>query len=209
MSASTNMSEETNKPVVWVLLSGGIDSAACVALYLDQGCCVETIHINYGQVSAEHERTASDAIAEHFGVPLTTLTLSGGLPRASGEIVGRNALLIFAALMEIGDRHGLVALGLHSGTPYYDCGTSFTSATQRILDGYTDGCIKLATPFLTWNKREIWEFGVSRGLPFGLTYSCEDGGDEPCGECLSCLDRRTLDVVSNLSDSTQAVRRKP
>ncbi|MEE8452645.1 MAG: 7-cyano-7-deazaguanine synthase [Thermoguttaceae bacterium] len=199
------MSQKADKPVVWVLLSGGIDSAACAAFYLRQGFAVETLYIDYGQAAAKHEEVAAAAIAERFGVPHVRYMWSGGSIKGSGEICGRNAFLLFGALMEIGNRHGLLAIGLHSGTPYYDCGESFMSATQLLLDGCTDGRIKAVAPFLTWNKREIWEFCIDCGVALGLTYSCEKGSDKPCGECLSCLDRRTLNAVSNLSDSTHAV----
>lgn len=43
--------ELTVAPRAWLLLSGGIDSAACLAFYLKQGFRVECFHINFGQAA--------------------------------------------------------------------------------------------------------------------------------------------------------------
>jgi len=169
-----------------------MDSAACVALYLRQGFIVETLYIDYGQAAAKYEEQAAMAIAKYFNVPHTKYVWSGGTLKGSGEILGRNAFLLFGALTEVGGRHGMIAIGLHSGTPYYDCGQSFMSAIQPLFDGCTDGRIKAVAPLLSWTKREIWELCVDCSVPLELTYSCEKGSDTPCGECLSCQDRKDI-----------------
>ena len=55
---------------VVILLSGGIDSMACVNFYLQQGYDVECIFCNYGQPGAVSELIAASKIAEHYQVPL-------------------------------------------------------------------------------------------------------------------------------------------
>ena len=54
-----------------VLLSGGLDSAACVNFYKDQGCKVSAIHFSYGQVAESNELDAACRVtAIHFGKSL-------------------------------------------------------------------------------------------------------------------------------------------
>lgn len=173
-----------------VLLSGGIDSSACVAFLLDQAFRVESLFIDYGQAAAPQERAAAAAMASHFGVPLRQVRLSEVRPKAAGIIPGRNAFLVLAAVME-SDRP-LIAIGVHSGTAYWDCSPDFVEKMQAVLDGYTDGRVRLLAPFATWTKREIWDFCLSKHVPIQLTYSCESGGERPCGHCLSCRDLEAL-----------------
>lgn len=88
----------------------------------------------------------------------------------------------------------IIGIGVHSGTAYYDCTKTFIQASNDLLDVYTNGKISVEAPFMDWNKLEIWEFCHQNEVPVKLTYSCEAGNQEPCGKCLSCLDRRALDA---------------
>ena len=55
---------------VLVLLSGGIDSSACLVFYLTQGFSVSALFVDYGQVSKGREESAASAMCAHYGVPL-------------------------------------------------------------------------------------------------------------------------------------------
>jgi 7-cyano-7-deazaguanine synthase len=177
---------------VYVLLSGGIDSAACVAFYLEQGFSVQGIFIDYGQVAAQREADAAKAIARHFNILFDRVAWSGLHKKGAGLICGRNAFLLIAALMELPECAGILALGIHSGTEYIDCTPAFVQKMQSILDIYTQGRIQIGAPFLKWAKQEIWKYCKYRGVPLELTYSCEYGIDQPCGKCLSCRDLEVL-----------------
>ena len=188
-------SELATRPRAWLLLSGGIDSAACLAFYLKAGFRVECFHISFGQPASEHEQAAAERVARHFDVPLTILRWSGSADFMAGEIIGRNAFLFLGALIEIGKNKGVLATGIHSGTPYFDCSQTFLSSLQTVFDGYCDGRVQLAAPFLEWSKQQVLEFCEFEGVPIHLTYSCERGADQHCGRCLSCLDRSALSVL--------------
>lgn len=177
---------------VWVLLSGGMDSAACVSFYLDQGACVSGLFIDYNQPSKAQELSAAKAVAAHYGIRILHAEWKGVRVPSAGEIVGRNALLMAGALFEIGADTGMLAAGIHSGTGYFDCTDEFLDLWQGLLDGYSQGRLQLALPFLSWSKRDIWEFCSQRAVPVDITYSCEQGGPAPCGTCRSCKDRETL-----------------
>jgi 7-cyano-7-deazaguanine synthase len=112
-----------------------------------------------------------------------------------GEIPGRNAFLVFAAVLARGAEPGIIAIGIHEGTQYYDCTEGFLKSIQIVLDGYAAGKIKVAAPFLNWGKQIIWEFCKKVGVPVNSTYSCEKGGVHPCGKCLSCKDREALSAL--------------
>lgn len=174
---------------VLVLLSGGVDSSCCVTFYLAQRLTVECLFVDYCHAAANAERRAARAIAKHYGVVLHEMTITGLPPRSSGLIPARNALLICTALASVAPTTGLVAIGIHGGTPYPDCTPQFVSACQSLTDIYTDGRVKIAAPFAEWTKGDLYTYAGEVGVPVVQTYSCEAGASEPCGDCLSCKDR--------------------
>jgi 7-cyano-7-deazaguanine synthase len=116
-------------------------------------------------------------------------------PRTSfsiGEVVGRNAFLIMAALM-FGPRNpDFIAIGIHAGSPYYDCSVPFFERMSILLAEHTDGRCALLAPFLEWSKSDVFEYAINSGLDLSSTFSCEAGTLPTCGSCRSCLDRKVL-----------------
>ena len=184
--------KNSRKKKVWVLLSGGIDSSACLAFYLEEGFSVNGVFVDYGQLAAHQEKESAENIAKHYRIKLEKIEWSGLRHKNAGLIQGRNAFLLMAALMEIPKEVGTLAIGIHSGTSYVDCAPVFVCKMQSIFDMYTNGSIQIGTPFLKWTKRDIWDFCKSRKVPVGLSYSCEKGLSQPCGKCLSCRDLEKL-----------------
>lgn len=176
-----------------VLMSGGIDSAACAHLFVSQGFMVRGVFIDYGQAGARLERRAVRALSSCLRVPLTIYEVHPAGPYSAGELVGRNAFLIFASLLLTCQRSGLLAIGVHAGSPYYDCSPPFIQSVADLVAEYTDGAVEVVAPFVDWSKRDIFQYFVSAGLSVGLTYSCEAGTEPPCGECASCRDRLALE----------------
>jgi 7-cyano-7-deazaguanine synthase len=185
-------SSADTRPTTLVLLSGGLDSAACAHWLKHQSHDLACLFVNYGQPAHRHEGTAAQAVACHLNLPLSTVSCSGFRIPPEGEIMGRNLFLLSAALMHLQRPTGLIATGIHAHTPYYDCSVAFVGDAQRLLDGYTGGRLRLVTPFLTWSKADIWRYCITSGMPVNATYSCERGTAPPCGQCRSCLDRERL-----------------
>lgn len=177
---------------VLTLLSGGLDSTACVGFYRRLDLPVRGLFVDYGQLGAPQEFAAATAVASHFRIPLLSIAWGGAQDKRDGLILGRNAALLFAGLMELKSSHGLVAIGIHRGTRYFDCSPPFVSAMQGLFDGYADGRVRIGAPFLDWTKHDIWSFSLEAGVPVELTYSCELGKPQPCGECASCGDLSAL-----------------
>ena len=174
-----------------VLMSGGLDSSACAHLLVEQGHIVRGIFVDFGQAAREHENLAVARIADVLGISITTLHVgSGGY--GAGELVGRNAFLLMTAIFLGRVHEGLLAIGVHAGTPYYDCSAGFIDRLQTLAEEHTDGRLTVAAPFLDWTKCQIHEYIVKSGLPIDATYSCESGTTPPCGSCASCRDRRVL-----------------
>jgi 7-cyano-7-deazaguanine synthase len=177
---------------VLVLLSGGIDSTACLDFYTDLGRAPCALFVDYGQPASRIEADAAKAVAAHYSVPLISLTWFGHQTKHDGLIPGRNCFLISAALMERPRSASLIAIGVHAGTDYADCGQQFLERMQAILDVYENGSVQLTAPFVTWTKADIVAYCAIRKVPVHLTYSCERGTEPSCGSCLSCKDRRSL-----------------
>ena len=195
----TSDSSSNQDKAVLVLLSGGIDSTACVEFYLSQQSSVNALFVEYGQLSAKQEIAATKRICYHYGISLSIVSCNGAQGKTSGLIQGRNAFLLCTALMEFGKPSGIIAIGVHAGTSYSDCSKRFLKTVQVIFDDYADGCIRVGAPFLEWTKRDIWDYCLDRQVPLQLTYSCELGQNQPCGQCLSCRDLESLRALSKLN----------
>ncbi|HTW77090.1 MAG TPA: 7-cyano-7-deazaguanine synthase QueC [Thermoplasmata archaeon] len=208
------MSERSHGAVV--LLSGGMDSATCLAIARRAHARVAALTVVYGQRHAREIRSAR-ALARHFrvrehtvvSVPLAHLVRSALTDRrreipASGPRPGRipstyvparNTVLLALALgyaeSRRADRIYIGANAIdYSGYP--DCRPAFLRAFERTARlgtrAGTEGRVRLRirAPLLRDSKTEIVRRGERLGVPWGLTWSCYRGGARPCGTCDSC-----------------------
>jgi 7-cyano-7-deazaguanine synthase len=182
------------KPSTVILLSGGIDSTACIRYYLKLNFKVSGLYIDYGQRSRNLERKSAIQVAEHYNITLDKVSFSSKNDCAPGEIRGRNAFFIMAALMVYPTFKGILSMGIHAGSPYYDCSQQFVRDITRLLDAYTNGEVRFDAPFINWNKRAIYDYCIKEAVPIQLTYSCQEGILPPCGRCESCKDREALNA---------------
>jgi 7-cyano-7-deazaguanine synthase len=183
-------------PEILVLLSGGVDSSACVNFYRELGRPVCGLFVDYGQPAAAQEARSALAVAKYYSVPLRRLVLHGSSSKSVGLIQGRNMFLLALAVMERPKTVTVIAIGIHSGTQYVDCSRDFLVSAQRFLDLLEPGVVRFSAPFLEWNKGEILSYCLDARVPLDLTYSCERGGPEPCMVCSSCRDRESLNACS-------------
>ena len=172
-----------------VLVSGGIDSSATIAVCQGTKSTVSGLFFNYGQPAALSEWQAAQCIAGHYRINIDKVNLGVTLVSDRGEFFGRNALFILAAAGAILQRPLTIALGIHALSDYYDTTPLFVRHMQRLLNGYSGGMVTLSVPFLANTKDEVVQFARKEAVPIGLTYSCEWQNAPACAECPSCRDR--------------------
>lgn len=179
-------------PQAIILLSGGIDSAACAHFAKSSGAQVSGLFVSFGQPAATQEASAARALADQLCIPLKIFHLTPSRELSTGELLGRNMFLATTALFVSGITQGAIYAGIHAGTPYFDCSPRFCELANSVLSEHTDGRVSYIAPFITWTKAEIFAYFNDAQLPIALTYSCEAGDTAPCGNCASCSDRRAI-----------------
>jgi 7-cyano-7-deazaguanine synthase len=177
---------------VLVLASGGIDSTLCIHHLVRDGYPVRAMHIEFGQPASEREWESVERIGRKLGIESTQVGMSPIRSAGNPEIVGRNAALICIALLHARANEKLICIGVHAGTPFFDCSPSFVETMGRLVAEQTDSRVRLLAPLVALTKPEI----VARARGFGIslvdTYSCQLGTVPPCGRCHSCRDRIAL-----------------
>lgn len=117
----------------------------------------------------------------------------------------RNGLFLSAAAAEaLALECATVCYGAHAddaaGSAYPDCSEAFVAAMARAIEEGTGGQLRLEAPFVTWSKADIVAEGMRLGVPFELTWSCYEGGEAPCGQCGTCIDRAAAFAANAIPD---------
>ncbi len=125
-------------------------------------------------------------------------------------VPGRNILFLsFALSLAEGHNYDSIYIGVnaldYSGYP--DCRPEFIQSFQKMANLGTkvgvggNSNIKIKTPLLKLNKKEIILLGKKVGAPLHLTHSCYDPiKGRVCGKCDSCLLRAKGFSEAGLTD---------
>lgn len=210
------------QPKVWVSLSGGLDSTALLSALMyrrgghePQVCAIS---FSYGQRHAR-ELVAAKDIAGYFGVPhqivylptLSSPALTQGQPVPHGHyaedtmvdtvVQGRNLLMASTAVALAGKGDSVV-FAVHSGDHaiYPDCREEFWAPLRAAVRRAYE--VDLVTPYIGLSKAEIVAVGIAAEAPFGLSWSCYEGGDVHCGRCGTCVERAEAFHVAGIPDPT-------
>ena len=115
----------------------------------------------------------------------------------STYVPGRNIIFLsFALSYAEAIKAEAIFIGAHiqdySGYP--DCRPEFYQEFSRVIATGTKAGIKkskiqIKTPLIRKTKAQIIRLGANLGVPFGLTWSCYQGGKKPCRRCDSCYFR--------------------
>ncbi len=219
---------------VVVLLSGGMDSV-CALFDARQNHEVSAcLSFDYGAKHNAREipfaaRQAASMAIPHVIIPLdfigqyfaSDLLKSGGeIPRGHYEeesmkktvVPFRNGILlaIAAGFAESRGAEALV-IAAHSGDHaiYPDCREDFMRAMSDAVRLGTYAGIEILRPFIAMTKSGIAKHGSGLGVDFAQTWSCYAGGEEHCGECGTCVERRESFVLAGLSDPTKYASHAP
>lgn len=90
-----------------------------------------------------------------------------------------------------------------AGNAYPDCTEEFIQAMSRAIGEGTDFKVRLSGPWSQMNKAGVVAEGLKAGMTqedFEHTWSCYEGGDEPCGECGTCIDRKAALEANGLKN---------
>jgi len=216
-----------------VLLSGGLDSATCLAVASEQGFSCNALSFNYGQRHGV-ELGAARAVAKSFGVPNhvvmdINLRQWGGSALTSDDIAvpkdslqegipctyvpARNIIFLSFALgwaETLGAKDIFIGVNSLDYSGYPDCRPEFIAAfTECARLGTKAGVeghpFRIITPLQYLSKAEIIRLGSKLGVDYSLTKSCYDPSPEglACGKCDSCLLRSKGFQEAGVEDPTQ------
>lgn len=189
---------------VMVLLSGGMDSAVCLAYAKQRGYEPRALFVDYNQRHLPAELDRAQALARHYGtgleVAMARLAMAGPLT-GTGEITDtassvlpfRNALLLSLGVMHAaaeGCREVWIGCNATDAAGYPDCRETFLkSFGMATLWGSEEQVRTVHAPFLHLTKREIAFLGDALGVPWEQTWSCYRGGEKACETCPACEER--------------------
>jgi 7-cyano-7-deazaguanine synthase len=223
-------------PRAIVLLSGGMDSAVCLAIARAQGFECHALSFQYGQRHASELEAAREVAralgaTEHrlidielraFGGSALTDDIDVPADRSPAEIgrdvpvtyvPARNTIFLAYALAhaEVTGAHDIyIGVNALDYSGYPDCRPSFIAAFQaaaRLGTRLTD--LTIRAPLLRMTKTEIIAKGQSLGVDFGMTRTCyaPDAAGRACGRCDACHLRLTAFLERGLVDTAPYVTR--
>jgi len=168
-----------------VLFSGGLDSTVLMHTLAGE---LYPVFCDYGQPHLEAEYAAAERIwpSKLIVIELPQLTMPGRIGKAS-VVPGRNLLMVAAAAayaLSIGASRVVSGVNATDHDVYADCLPEFNTNLDRLL--YSTYGVRYVAPFENTTKAEIVALGRECGAPIADSWSCYNGGDEPCGECSAC-----------------------
>lgn len=198
-----------------VLLSGGLDSATCLAMARESGVECYCMAFSYGQRHSI-EISRAEKLAEKMGaakfrvveidlrsfggsaltsdIEVPKSGFGGGIPIT--YVPARNTIFLSYALAwaeVLGASYIFIGVNALDYSGYPDCRPEYISAFQKMADlatrvGVEGSGVRIETPLIQLTKAQIIRVGVSLGVDYSLTTSCYDPTVDgaPCGECESC-----------------------
>jgi 7-cyano-7-deazaguanine synthase len=222
------MNGPTEKPAV-VLLSGGLDSATCLAIAADSGFRCYALSLDYGQ-RHRSELIAAENVARSKGVELKVLNLDlraiGGsaltddidVPEEESEgipvtyVPARNTIMLSLALAwaeVLGANDIFIGVNAVDYSGYPDCRPEFINAYEEMANlatkaGVVGNRLSIHTPLIDLSKADIICQGIALGVDYSLTVSCYQADEEgrACGVCDSCRIRAAGFDAAHVSDPT-------
>ena len=220
------------KPRALVLLSGGLDSATCLAIARDAGFETYALSVEYGQrhaaelaaarrvaaaLGAVAHRVAHVDLGQFGGSALTdpalavpTDGLDGGIPIT--YVPARNTIMLSIAMAwaeVLGARHIYVGVNAVDYSGYPDCRPAFIEAFETMANLATKAGVEghrltIHAPLIDLSKAQIIQHGTELGVDYGLTVSCYQADDDgrACGLCDACRLRRAGFEAAGLPDPT-------
>jgi 7-cyano-7-deazaguanine synthase len=197
-----------------VLVSGGLDSATCLALARHEGFDCYALSFAYGQrhraelqaaarvasmLGAIEHRVMTIDLAAFGGSALTDTNIAvpegpaqGGIPIT--YVPARNTVFLAFALAwseVLAAQDIFIGVNAVDYSGYPDCRPEFVAAFERVANLATRAGVEGATPLriraplIEWSKADIVRHGLALGVDFAQTVSCYQA-DEAGRACGRC-----------------------
>ncbi|MFA6301607.1 MAG: 7-cyano-7-deazaguanine synthase QueC [Legionella sp.] len=215
-----------------ILVSGGLDSATCLALAKSKGFQCYALSFSYGQRHSA-ELVAAQRVAQAVGVvdhkiitldvslfansALTNTDLDVPEYQESSDIPvtyvpARNTIFLALALgfaESIGAQAIFIGASSIDYSHYPDCRPEFIEAFQNVANLGTKAAvegspIKIVAPLQYLSKIETIQLGIQLGVDYSLTVSCyqANAAGQACGTCDSCTFRKKGFIGAGVADPT-------
>lgn len=184
-----------------VLVSGGLDSATCLAIAAESGYTSYALSFDYGQRSVSELEAAKRVVsasgvgvADHKIIELRMGEFGGSaltddnidVPEIESQgipvtyVPARNTVFLSYALAwaEVVAADAIfIGVNALDYSGYPDCRPEYIEAFQTLIDlatkvGVEGHHIRLETPLIDLSKAEIIKAGQRLGVDYGLTVSC-------------------------------------
>lgn len=214
------------------MLSGGMDSATCLAMAREDGFVCHALSFDYGQRHGAELLAAADVAsalgaASHRMLRLDLGALGGSaltdtaiaVPETPADgipvtyVPARNTVFLsFAlALAEVIDADAIYAgMNAIDYSGYPDCRPEYIDAFQAMANlatrrGVEGRPVEIRAPLLRMSKADIVSRGAALGVDFGRTVSCYQADDDgrACGRCDACRLRRQGFADAGIEDPTR------
>jgi 7-cyano-7-deazaguanine synthase len=216
-----------------VLLSGGLDSATCLAIASSKDFETHALSFSYGQRHAVELNAAKQLAhlmqaSSHHVIQLDTQSFARSIltnststvPEfqstegiASTYVPARNTVFLAYALAyaETLFAHDIfIGVSAVDYSGYPDCRPAFIEAFQALANvatqtGIEGNPITIHAPLMHLNKAQTITLGTQLGVNYGLTISCYQANEkgEACGKCDSCGFRKKGFLAASLPDPTR------
>lgn len=180
-----------------LLLSGGPDCVTLLYQMVSEGHRVHCLLANYGQHHADAELTMARYHCHRLGVLFTTIELpqlhGSTLTDGKGTVVvpNRNAILLSHAVnvaVTAGADTVMYGANKEDEILFADCRMAFVQAFNILLLNSQIN-VEVCAPYIDKPKWAIMDLARQLGVELHMTWSCYEGGKEPCGKCLACQKR--------------------
>lgn len=125
-------------------------------------------------------------------------------------VPNRNMIFLSIAAgraITIGAQHVAYAAHASDHAVYPDCRPEFIEQLDKALHlGNLYDPVGILAPFQRMTKAEIVKLGLTLGVAFEDTWSCYEGGERPCLQCGTCLERTEAFLENNTEDPSLTER---
>ncbi|HSR01692.1 MAG TPA: 7-cyano-7-deazaguanine synthase QueC [Methylophilaceae bacterium] len=218
-----------------VLLSGGLDSATCLAIAQSNGYECYCLSLDYHQRHIAELVAAKNVVASlgakmHKTAQLD-LSLFGGSALTDNEIAvpeqasegipvtyvpARNTIMLSLSLAwaeVIGALDIYIGVNALDYSGYPDCRAEYVKAFQEMANLATKAAVEGQTitihaPLIDMTKAEIIAEGTALGVDYSKTVSCYQANNlgQACGVCDSCRLRKEGFAKAGIADPTIYVK---